>query len=255
MEMQNQNDHRNMCDYYDENYQKNRRLAKVFAGIVVITAGALLLLKRTGTEIPGWVLSWPMLFIMIGIGSAIKHGFKRIHSYVFILLGGIFLAERMIGGLEIKAYVWPVVIMIIGLFIIFKPSWKRHHWRHRYYDEKKKTGDREDMIELNSVFGGVEKKIVSKNFKGGQVNAVFGGAEVDLMQADIEGRVVIEINQVFGATQLIVPSHWEVKSELSAVFGGIEDKRSNLTNTGLTENKILVLKGSCVFGGIEIRNG
>jgi hypothetical protein len=73
------------------------------------------------------------------------------------------------------------------------------------------------------------------------------------MQADIQHPVVVEVNNVFGGTKLIIPANWDVKNEISAVFGGVEDKRS--FNTSIPDSsKRMVLKGSCIFGGIELTN-
>ena len=80
-----------------------------------------------------------------------------------------------------------------------------------------------------------------------------GGTEINLMKADIQQPILLEVNNVFGGAKLIVPSNWDVKNEVTAVFGGIEDKRT--INTGIPDpEKIIVLKGTCVFGGIEITN-
>lgn len=257
--------HHQSCDYYDEKYTMRHRMSKIFIGIAVLVAGVLLLLRQTGSEIPHWLLSWPMVLVVGGMAAAIKHGFRRIHPYVIMLIGLLFLADKIYGNLELKPYIWPLVIMIIGLIIIFKPRrkhWRhhRHHWKHNYardyYYEKKKYGtmNNEDFLDVNAVFGTVTRNVISKNFKGGEVNAAFGGAEINLSQADFEGTVELELNQVFGGTKLIVPSHWRIQAEQSAVFGGIEDKRPVMPATSLADNKVLVLKGNCVFGGIEIRS-
>ena len=111
----------------------------------------------------------------------------------------------------------------------------------------------EDFIESTSIFGGIKKNILSKKFKGGDVVNIMGGTELNLMQADINGTVILEIVQIFGGTKLIVPAHWEVKPEMVALFGGIEDKRQ-MQNVTLNPDKILVLKGTTMFGGIDIRN-
>ncbi len=249
--------------YYDENWESRHRMSKVFVGIVVIVAGALLLMRQTGAEIPNWILSWPMILVVAGLAAGIKHGFKRVHPYVITLIGLLFLADRIYGSMELKPYIWPIVIMVVGLIIIFKPKRKHYkHWKHHhhqaweYYNEKKKHGtmSNDDFLDVNAVFGSVTRNVISKNFKGGEVNAVFGGAEINLSQADFEGMVELELNQVFGGTKLIVPSNWRIQSEQSAVFGGIEDKRPVMPASGVAENKVLVLKGNCVFGGIEIRS-
>jgi hypothetical protein len=41
---------------------------------------------------------------------------------------------------------------------------------------------------------------------------------------------------------------------LVAVFGGIEDKRPIQTNVVGTTHKVLVLRGTTFFGGIDIRS-
>ena len=83
----------------------------------------------------------------------------------------------------------------------------------------------DDYIDAVSVFGGVKKTILSKDFKGGDIVNIFGGAEMDLTQADINGRVILDITQIFGGTKIVVPSHWQVVSDIAAVFAGVDDKR------------------------------
>jgi predicted membrane protein len=111
----------------------------------------------------------------------------------------------------------------------------------------------DDQLDAVSIFGGVKKIIFSKNFQGGEIVNVFGGSELDFTQADINGRVYIDVTQVFGGTKIIVPAHWMVVSDMSAVFAGVDDKRIR-TNAPLDTNKVLVLKGISIFGGIDIRS-
>jgi predicted membrane protein len=93
---------------------------------------------------------------------------------------------------------------------------------------------------------------VSKNFRGGEIVNFFGGSEINLMQADINGRVHLEVVQVFGGTKIIVPSNWTVHSEMVAIFGGIEDKRPPQLN--VAAEKVLVIQGTSIFGGIDIKS-
>jgi predicted membrane protein len=111
----------------------------------------------------------------------------------------------------------------------------------------------EDFVDSAAIFGGIKKNIVSKNFKGGEVVSVFGGTELNLMQADIQHPVVLEATQIFGGTTLIVPPHWQIKSEMVAILGGIEDKRPAYQQ-GYDPNKILILKGTTLFGGLNIKS-
>ncbi len=95
--------------------------------------------------------------------------------------------------------------------------------------------------------------VLSKNFRGGEIVCFFGGAEIDFSQADIQSPVILYITMVFGGAKLMVPSHWDVKNQVTPIFGGIEDKRT-VAVTNFDPNKKLILTGTAVFAGIEIRN-
>jgi predicted membrane protein len=128
------------------------------------------------------------------------------------------------------------------------------HWKKEYerYRDQQGNFTSENYIDATTVFGGLHKTIVSKDFRGGDITIFMGGAEINLSQADINGIAVLDITQVMGGTKLIVPPHWEIRSQMTSVFGNIEDKRqeSKITNP----EKVLVVDGTSVFGGIEIRN-
>ena len=59
---------------------------------------------------------------------------------------------------------------------------------------------------------------------------------------------------MFGGVILIVPAHCQVKSELNVIMGGVEDKRNMQQNQVFPSDKILVLKGDVVMGGVEIKS-
>lgn len=63
--------------------------------------------------------------------------------------------------------------------------------------------------------------------------------------------MVLEITQVFGGTQLVIPNHWTLRPELVTVIGGTDDKRER-SSVPNDPTKILTLKGTVAFGGIEI---
>jgi hypothetical protein len=52
---------------------------------------------------------------------------------------------------------------------------------------------------------------------------------------------------------LLVPSNWSIKSEAVTIFGGIEDKRRMQTMTEAPD-KSLVIRGTVIFGGIDIKS-
>lgn len=243
-----------------KNWERQRQRGKIFGGILVMTAGILLLARQSGVLIPQWVFSWEMFLVVLGLFIGVKHGFRRPGWLILTVMGLLFMMDDIIPDFIIKPYLWPVALIVVGIFIIFKPrrSWHHRKWKKwdrmnhdRCYEGYEETST-EDKLELVTIFGAVKKNIISKDFKGGEMVTVFGGAEVNLSQADINGRVTLEVVQVFGGTRLIVPAHWEIQSEIMAALGSVEDKRPVHKDTIGTDSKILILKGSTTFGGIEI---
>ena len=111
----------------------------------------------------------------------------------------------------------------------------------------------EDQITINAVFSGIEKNIISKEFKGGKINNLFGSTELDLSNADLNGIAILDISQAFGEITLTVPSDWHVETDLSQLFAVVDDYRENKYRTR-DSDKVLTLKGTSVCGSIEIQN-
>ena len=109
----------------------------------------------------------------------------------------------------------------------------------------------EDLIDSVSIFNGIKRTIMSKNFKGGETVTVFGGTEINLLQADFDKVAQLETTVVFGGLKLIVPKNWEVRSEVTSILAGVEDKRYSAVEV-VPDEKTLVLTGAVIFGGIDI---
>ncbi len=248
-----------------KNIERTHNRGRLIGGILIVIIGLLFLGREMGFAIPGWLFTWQMLVIAIGVYTGLKHNFRNFSWIVMILVGAAFLLRDFYPHIGITQYIWPVAIILVGLAFIFKPKNKfckredmAHHFnkRKRRYAERSELGEvwGEDFIDISAVFGGVVKNIISKDFKGGEVSAVFGGVELNMAQADFQGKIELEINAVFGGASLIIPPHWEVQSELAAVLGSVEDKRPLQKDHSGGEKRVLILRGSAVFGGIEIKS-
>ena len=237
----------------------------IWTGLFILLIGVAALVKASVTDLPEWVFSWQTFLIALGFFVGIRHGFKGAAWFILILIGGAFLLRDFYPDLAIRRYIWPAALIVVGGYLIIRPR-RHHHW-YSPEGEKKNVGPQPDssipeteetwsqdnFVNTNCVFGGTKRNILSKEFKGGDIVNLFGGTEINLSQADIQGTVVIEITNFFGGTKLIVPSNWEVKSEAVTVFGGMEDKRSVAASTE-SSGKILMLNGTVIFGGIEIKS-
>lgn len=251
--------------------QRTRSRGRVLTGVLIFFIGILLLLKTANLVFfPGWLFTWPMIFIALGLITGAKHGFRGGVWIIFLTLGGIFLANEFDPTLNMGRFIWPIILIAIGLMFIVRPRrhhrWHRWHHYHPYETKEAQAGnigtasdapsgdyDRRDFIDITSVFGGTKKNVLSKNFKGGDITSFMGGSEIDLSQADFNGTIKIDATNIFGGTKLIVPPNWDVQNDITAVFGGVDDKRQ-VAGVTLDPNKVLILDGTCMFGGIEIRS-
>lgn len=254
---------------------KNRKpgTGKKWVGIALLFFGAILLSQSLGVFIPDWIISWPMFLIAIGVFTGRRHQFRNPSSYILIIIGVIFLAEKIIPSADFKDFIFPIAVIGIGMYLIIGKkkitNWGKDTkevpavdvmWDKRVNEDNEPiapsaTFSGDDFLDIVSIFGGVKKNIVTKNFQGGEIVTIMGGAEIILTQADLYSpRVELEITQIFGGTKIVVPPHWKVTSDLVAIFGGIEDKRPLLANQSLSDEKHLVIKGTSIFGGIDIRS-
>jgi predicted membrane protein len=273
----------------EQQYPNKPRNGKVFAGLILLAVGAVLLLQQLSWFIfPYWIISWPMFMIAFGVYLGFKYNsFIKPNVVLFILIGVIFLADDVIPGVDLHRIFWPVMIIAFGLWMILGRR-NRHAEFEKYrggnpfgghnftnpfernpnFDPNAPAADQpvnpvnptavppytgDDWIDTVSVFGGVKRTILSKDFKGGEIVNIFGGTDLDLTQADINGRVAIEITQLFGGIKLIVPPHWQVVSDVAAVFSSVDDKRRSM-GTPTSTDKILVIKGVSIFAGVDIRS-
>lgn len=105
------------------------------------------------------------------------------------------------------------------------------------------------------IFTGGKRRIVSNNFRGGEIVAVFGGVEVDLRGAQLGGgEAVIDITAAFGGCNIKVPTNWYVEMRGVAAFGGYSDKTIPPRLSPGQRIQKLVVTGSAAFGGVVIEN-
>jgi len=111
----------------------------------------------------------------------------------------------------------------------------------------------EEYINTSTLFGAINRAILSKNFKGGKVRNLFGSTELDFTYADITGVVTLDISQAFGEVTLVVPADWRVEEDLSH-FCSVVDEDRCYNNRGYSSNKVLLLKGLSIFAVVDVVN-
>jgi predicted membrane protein len=219
-------------------------------GGIVCLVGVLLLMDHLGiiTVDHLWRF-WPLIVMAVGAAHIAERG-RRQWGAVVLFVGTLFL----LNNLNILRFnwseLWPVVIIVAGGMMI----WNSIEGQRR----RGTIPDSASTMNAHAIFSGVERRITAKDFRFGRISAVFGGAELDFSDADMDGDTAeLEINAIFGGVELRVPDNWNVESQNQTVFGGYSDKTRNANRTNdatVTGKKTLVITGSIMFGGVEVKN-
>ncbi|NVJ86362.1 MAG: hypothetical protein HWE15_08660 [Algoriphagus sp.] len=274
------------------NYSKpnNSSDGGLIFGVIILGLGVLLLLRKLGIFFPDWLLSWPMILIAIGLVVSVKHQFRSLFGGIMLFIGVYFLFDREFDlNFGIERYILPIGLIILGIYLITQKQKEKRimdniqdQIRNKSFKSSDSAGSRgdssdssqgansaetsqkppisgvsgtsfSDRINIDAVFSGVNKRVLSKNFQGGKLTAAFGGVDLDLTQADFSGLINLQVDVIFGGMKIIVPPHWDVRVEVTNVAAGVEDKRI-YRQSEVDADKVLVLRGTVFFGGLEIKS-
>ena len=77
-----------------------------------------------------------------------------------------------------------------------------------------------------------------------------GGVSIDLRDASMEAdEATINVSAVMGGVDIRVPRSWTVVNRVSAILGGVDDH-----TRPVDANKRLIVEGSVLMGGLDIKN-
>lgn len=239
-------------------------------GLLVIAVGVVFLLDQIGIVSADHIFRyfWPLALIFWGVENVLSCRRSGWFWGVFLALAGSLLLLSNLGLFHITFNViWPTAIIFWGIWIIVQAmggrTRKTPDWVEDVKDSFRDKGDAssggfdsaEPKMNYDAVFSHVDRRIISKNFRGGKLTAVFGGFKLDLSQAEIEGdQAKIHVDAVFGGGEIIVPPTWQISTpQTPAIFGFFRNETNQQIPLGGAAKR-LVIKGAAVFGGIIIRN-
>lgn len=222
-------------------------------GAILMVVGLLFLLDHLGyISIGNPFRFWPLLLVFAGIGKFLTRG-QHLWGFLFLTAGVILqLNELGITHFGWGAF-WPMMLIAVGIVVL----WGSMGWSNKPPASSSTTPDPRTTLNEAVVFGGLEKRITSQDFQGGDVTAIFGGAELDLTEANIQAdQATLAITVIFGGAEIRIPPNWQVAFRGAPIFGGIEDKTrtARLNDPSHPDIKVLVITGAVIFGGLEIKN-
>ncbi len=230
---------------------RNKVDIKVFFGIAIIAVGIVLFLDNMGFGLRVNIFDfWPLVLVAIGLSQLVQPQEARqpLSGTIFLFLGLFFLLDNLFYIPYDFGDLWPILLIIIGYSILKNHAWGEH-----------KDGGTSDFINLSFILGGGDHKFTSQSLTGGKITAIMGGGTIDLRQASCEGdTLIIDTFAFWGGIEIIVPFHWTVNIQGSPIMGAIENTTSSPAGIeGIEINlppKNLVIKGSAIMGGVEVKN-
>lgn len=237
--------------------QKNKNYdSRSFLGIILVAIGAVLIARNYGWldyEFSRILISWQMLLIVIGLFNLARRAYTP--AIILISIGLFFLIDFPD---NFRENFWPMLIVLVGVSFILQ--WRRSPNHHQYHIHDKDYGQEfgqeysksTDYLDETAIFGGRTISVVSDNFQGGKITSIFGGSKINLLYSKPVPGCMIDVANIFGGTKITVPEDWNVKIEVVSIFGGFDDKRSASVISRTGNGKIIVIKGTCIFGGGEV---
>lgn len=230
--------------------------SRLVIGIVLIALGFLLFADNViyfPFHIGHFIFSWPMIFVIIGI-VIIANSRNNTFGYILLVIGGIGLVGRythMSFGTVLHNF-WPIILIIIGLTILLNR-------RNGHSAQNNSTGFAnpiaDDFLDASAILSSLKQKVTSQNFRGGKLTTILGALDIDLGDVKLaEGSQFLDIFALFGGINIYVPRDMKVVISITSIFGGYEDKRYRDINAEVDESKILVIKGTVLFGGGDIKS-
>jgi len=216
---------------------------KVIFGSILIALGCLLLIDKIGfLSFDVWTsiwTYWPLILVLIGIKLFVEG--KTSGGIILTTFGTVLLLTNIFDW-NFFAILWPLAIIAIGVSIIFKQEKSTVNTSEVESDENR--------VDDTALFWGIEKRLTSKEFKGGEINAIFGGYELDLRDVKVSKEgATLSVNAIFGGAEVTVPKDCRVVTNGTGIFGGWSPE----IKANDVKEPVLKITGSAIFGGVEIK--
>jgi predicted membrane protein len=217
-------------------------------GIGIILLGSLLVLDSLTILDIGYIRPkslWPLIVVAVGVVKIIENKFRGMSGWIITIVG-ILLFAHTFSGQRITNLFGPAIVIAIGIFIVLH-ALKRHR---KVPPELQKS---DEFARGTAILGAYSYKPHEGHFNGGVITAIFGGFDVDLRRTTMKYETArMDVFILFGGGEIRVPEGWDVAIKVSAIGGAVDDRRLALPTTDEHRPKLLIT-GSVMFGGIEVK--
>ncbi|HEU5251349.1 MAG TPA: DUF5668 domain-containing protein [Thermoanaerobaculia bacterium] len=238
----------------------SRITGRLIVGGLLIFFGLLFTLDNFGVVDAGDVLAyWPMILIVVGLLRVVqpRHSGQRVFGVVVVGLGVFFQAQEL-GWTSLRFHdLWPVILVIVGGSLVWRAFERGRGFegalavRATPREGERTTDPRQSDF---AFMGGVHRVVESPDYRGGDATAVMGAVELDLRGATIAGPpAVLDVFALWGGIEVTVPPEWKVEIQVTPILGGVEKKARTAVRDAEGPEQVLVVRGTALMGGIEIK--
>lgn len=211
-------------------------------GLFVVGLGLVLFMEQLGRDTGTLLRWWPAVLIVLG---AVKVTEPRGRGFgVALLAGGTALLLDTLDVIEISDwwFLWPLALVAVGALLV---------WRSvRAPSLAAGAGGSGGPFRALAVLSGVERRILSSGFEGGEATAILGACEIDLRRAEMAGdTAVIEVFALLGAIELFIPEGWEVEILGTPILGAFENRSRPAPGSGAPR---LIVRGVVILAAVEV---
>ena len=187
-------------------------------GTVLVLVGLAFLLDHMGyvSVYSLWWHYWPLLVVLAGVVNIVSR--NRPWGALLIAVGVLLQLNQL--GITHFGWrdFWPMMLIALGILVL----WGSFGLRKRPPVSASTGGDPRTTLNEAVVFGGLERRMISQDFQGGDITAIFGGVDLDLTEAHILGNeATLAITAIFGGVELRIPVGWQIAFRGAPIFGGV----------------------------------
>src|SRR5437660_6203642 len=144
-------------------------------------------------------------------------------GFILILFGFLLLLDNL-GAIDFKEFIsdyWPLLLILWGVSILARRRPRPAGAAGAGVPSPELSSQIDsELVHQSSVFGNIDVKVTSQQFKGGSISTVFGESFIDLSSAKFaEGEHELRVHGVFGESRIILPPDAAAAVSASSVLG------------------------------------
>ena len=217
-------------------------LSRLVVGTSVLAVGLIFWLDRIGRiDARDFLRWWPVILVAFGLVNLVRR--RWVAAVILFVIALLFMPSvPLYLHLRISQVLalWPLLISLAGTTLILQSL---------------RPESRGPLsFRAIAVMGGNERSITATSatdIPRGEVVAVMGGCEVDLTRIGPARKVVLDLLVFWGGVEIHVPRGWVVSPSNAIVIGALVN---NTERPNAPDAPQLVITGSVIMGGVEVKN-